>query len=89
MLARALQDYGAYVVDRGGNGLTILAELGNTEIRWDQQGTAPPDWKDLQIIGDHLAWLDNNTEANRGGGGDAAAAAGTADQRGRSVTIRG
>ena len=69
VLARALQDYGAYVVDRGGNGLTILAELGNTEIRWDQQGTAPADWKDLQIIGDHLAWLDNNSAANRGGGG--------------------
>ncbi len=69
ILARAMQDYGAYVVDRGGNGLTILAELGNTEIRWDQQGSAPADWKDLQIIGANLTWLDNNTEANRGGGG--------------------
>jgi hypothetical protein len=64
ILARAVQDYGAYVVDRGGvGGMAFQAEFGNSEIRWNG------DIKDLQIIARHLKWVVNNTEANRGGGG--------------------
>ena len=69
VLARAMQDYGVYLVDRGGDGLTLLAELGNSEIHWDRQGTAPPDWMDLQIIGDNLSRVANNSSSTRGGGG--------------------
>jgi hypothetical protein len=69
VIARAAQDYGIYVVDRGGTGLTILAELGNPEIRWDRVGSAAPDWMDLETIGDHLRWVDNNGPDSRGGGG--------------------
>jgi len=69
VLARAAQDYGIYVVDRGGSGLTLLAELGNTEIRWERDGDAPPAWKDLLIIRDHLQWVANNGPERRGGGG--------------------
>ncbi|MBX3024070.1 hypothetical protein KF840_04085 [bacterium] len=69
ILARAAQDYGIYLVDRGGDGLTLLAELGNSEIRWNKEGSYPPDWLDLQIIRDHLARVTNNSAATRGGGG--------------------
>ena len=37
VIARAAQDFGVYLVDRGGGGLSFLAELGDPEIR----GTAP------------------------------------------------
>lgn len=69
VLARAAQDYGIYLVDRGGGGLTILAELGNPEIRWPRNGSEPADWQDLEIIGDHLQWVDNNSPSTIGGGG--------------------
>jgi len=39
VVARAAQDYGVYAVDRGGGGVTFLAELGNPEIRWTPTGT--------------------------------------------------
>ena len=69
VIARAAQDYGVYVVDRGGAGLTILAELGNMEIHWDRVGTAAPDWMDLETIGNQLRWVDNNSLSTPGGGG--------------------
>ncbi|MDX2168216.1 MAG: dockerin type I domain-containing protein [Deltaproteobacteria bacterium] len=69
ILARAAQDYGIYLVDRGGSGLTILAELGNPEIRWSKSGSEPADWQDLQIIGSHLQWVENNAADAIGGGG--------------------
>jgi hypothetical protein len=69
VLARAAQDYGIYLVDRGGSGLTILAELGNAEIRWSRSGSELADWQDLEIIGNHLQWVDNNSAGAIGGGG--------------------
>ncbi len=68
-IARAAQDYGVYIVDRGGEGITILAELGDPDIRWDRAGSDPPWWKDLLIIRDHLQRVTNNGPTTRGGGG--------------------
>ncbi|MDX2170363.1 MAG: hypothetical protein SF182_25045 [Deltaproteobacteria bacterium] len=67
VIARAAQDYGVYVVDRGGDGLTILAELGNPDVR--QGGGELPWWKDLERIRDVLQQVTNNSATNRGGGG--------------------
>lgn len=59
VLARALQDFGMYVVDRcGSGGLIIMADLNAKDIRW--KGSA----KDFQIIKHHLRWVANNSEAN-------------------------
>ena len=69
VIARALQDYGAYVVDRGGSGITVLAELGDDDIQWSARNHEPAWWKDLQIIRDHLERVTNNDPTNRGGGG--------------------
>ncbi|MBX3025239.1 hypothetical protein KF840_10040 [bacterium] len=69
VIARALQDYGAYVVDRGGRGITVLAELGDPDIQWDARGGGPASWQDLATLRDHLRWVTNNGPASRGGGG--------------------
>jgi hypothetical protein len=64
VLARALQDYGMYIVDRcGSGGLIVLADLNATDIRW--QGSDG----DLQIIRRYLRWVSNNSETSPGGGG--------------------
>ena len=68
-IARASQDYGVYLMDRGGTGLTLLAELGNPEIRWDGTPTTPPWWRDMEIIRDVLQQVVNNSAATPGGGG--------------------
>jgi hypothetical protein len=69
VLAAAAQDYGVYIVDSGGGGLTLLAELGDPEIRWPGTAQTPPWWRDLEIIRDVLMRVANNTATNRGGGG--------------------
>ena len=63
VLARAAQDYGVYVVDRGGEGLTFLAELGDPDIHWEQRD------RDLAVIKNGLQWVTNNGADRRGGGG--------------------
>jgi hypothetical protein len=64
VLAQALQNYGVYVADRGGEGgMTILAELRARDIRWSEQD------HDLSVIKKHLQWVSNNSPQNRGGGG--------------------
>ena len=64
VLAHALQNYGVYVADRGGDGgMTILAELRAKDIRWSKQD------HDLNVIKSHLRWVSNNSPQNRGGGG--------------------
>jgi hypothetical protein len=67
-IARAAQDYGVYVVDRGGGGLTLLAELGNPDISW-QGGGEPSSWQDLELIKSLLQRVANNGPVRRGGGG--------------------
>jgi hypothetical protein len=69
VIARAAQDYGIYVVDRGGRGMTILAELGDPDIQWSARDGEPAWWKDLQIIRDQLRRVTNNGPTARGGGG--------------------
>jgi hypothetical protein len=68
-LARAAQDYGAYVVDStNGNGVTVLAELGDPDLRWKG-------WQnDVAIIVHHLQLIANNTLKAPGGGGTLRAA---------------
>ena len=66
VIARAAQDYGVYVVDRGGGGISFLAELNDPEIRWD---TPIPWWADIEIIKDNLQQITNNTVSAPGGGG--------------------
>jgi hypothetical protein len=68
-IAKAAQDYGVYVVDSGGNGITFLAELGNPEIRWNGDSISPPWWRDMEIIVENLEQVINNTPAAPGGGG--------------------
>jgi len=64
VLARALQEFGIYIVDRcGPGGLIILADLNAKDIHW--KGSA----RDFQIIKRHLRWVSNNSEATPGGGG--------------------
>ena len=66
VIAKAAQDYGVYVVDRGGAGISFLAEWGNPEIRWN----APEAWwADLEIIKNNLHLVTNNTRSTPGGGG--------------------
>ena len=69
VIARAAQDYGVYVADRGGSGITFLAELGNTEIRWPAIGGEPAWWMDIAIIKNSLMRVRNNRVDNVGGGG--------------------
>jgi hypothetical protein len=54
---------------RDADGLTILAELGNPEIRWSRSGNEAADRQDLEIIGNQLQWLENNAANAIGGGG--------------------
>ena len=68
VIARAAQDFGVYLVDRGGGGLSFLAELGDPEIRWNGTATTPPWWGDLEIIKNQLKWVVNNSESTPGGG---------------------
>jgi hypothetical protein len=68
-IARAAQDYGVYLVDRGGDGLQLLAELGDPEIRWEGTATTPPWWQDLEIIKNALQQVVNNSAVTPGGGG--------------------
>jgi hypothetical protein len=64
VIARAAQDYGIYIGDRGGTGgMTLLADLNATDIRWSEM------WNDLQIIKNSLKWIANNAENAKGGGG--------------------
>jgi hypothetical protein len=64
VLAKALQNYGVYVADRGGDGgMTILAELKAHDIHW------PGRDNDLNVIKNYLRWVSNNSPENRGGGG--------------------
>jgi len=74
VLARAAQDYGIYIVDMGGGGLTLLAELGNPEIRWNGTATTAPWWRDVQLINNALQRVANNSLASPGGGGTPRAA---------------
>ncbi|MGH7785771.1 MAG: hypothetical protein ACRERC_02835, partial [Candidatus Binatia bacterium] len=70
VIARAAQDYGVYVVDRGGAGITFLAELGNPDIRWQGRGADDPAWwKDIETIKNALKRVTNNGPTSRGGGG--------------------
>ena len=70
VIARAAQDYGVYVVDRGGQGITFLAELGNPDIRWPSRGASDPAWwKDIETIKNALRRVTNNGPTSRGGGG--------------------
>jgi hypothetical protein len=63
-LARAIQDFGVYLVDMGGpGGLAIQAALNASDVTWSGQAS------DLSIIRDNLHWVSNNSRANPGGGG--------------------
>lgn len=68
-IAQAAQDYGAYVVDRGGGGITFLAELGASDIRWAADASGPGWWHDIQVIKNSLYRVANNGPSSRGGGG--------------------
>jgi hypothetical protein len=70
IIARAAQDYGIYIVDRGGTGgITLLGELGITELDWPASGNETAAWEDLQVIKNNLRWVTNNTSRTPGGGG--------------------
>jgi hypothetical protein len=64
VLALAMQNFGVYIVDRGGSGgMTLLADLKARDIRWK-------DWQnDLNVIKPYLKWVSNNSATNLGGGG--------------------
>jgi hypothetical protein len=57
-----------YIVDRGGSGITLLAELGNPDVTW-QGGGEPSSWQDLELIKSLLERVVNNGPSRRGGGG--------------------
>jgi hypothetical protein len=63
VIAHAAQDYGMYVMDTGGGGITVQAELGATDANFPTEST------DLTTIVQHLMWISNNSLTNRGGGG--------------------
>lgn len=69
IIAQAAQDYGVYVVDSDGAGITFLAELDNPEIRWDGNSSYPPWWRDMELIVANLEQVTNNTPSTPGGGG--------------------
>ena len=77
VLARAAQDYGVYVVDRGGGGITFLAELGDPDIHWEQRD------RDLTVIKNSLQWVTNNGPDRRGGGGTRGRRSPAPERRGR------
>jgi hypothetical protein len=67
VLAKAAQNYGIYLVDRGGSGVSLLGQLGDPEIPW---GGGPPYWyQDLVVILGQLQLVTNNTPTTPGGGG--------------------
>jgi len=68
-IARAAQNYGVYVVDRGGTGINVMAELANPEIRWQPSAAGPAWWQDISTIKNLLKRVSNNGPANIGGGG--------------------
>jgi hypothetical protein len=65
-IARAAQDYGVYLTDRGGDGVTIQAELGTKNL--------PGLDADIAVIVHHLQRVTNNGPAAIGGGGTPRAA---------------
>jgi hypothetical protein len=70
VIARAAQDYGVYVVDRGGSGINFMAELGDPDIRWDRRSaTEPAWWQDIDTIKNLLQRVTNNGPSTIGGGG--------------------
>ena len=65
VIARAAQDYGVYVVDRGGDGgITLKAALDADDVLY------PDRWKDAGIIVKHLQRIINNGPSSIGGGGE-------------------
>ncbi len=71
VIARAAQNYGVYIVDRGGEGgMTFLAELGNREIRWEGSSRTLASWQELLIIKNQLKHVTNNSAETPGGGGE-------------------
>ena len=64
VVAKAAQDYGVYIVDRGGSGITYQSELNNPDaLSWTQA------YGDLAVITNRLQWVNNNSAAHPGGGG--------------------
>jgi hypothetical protein len=68
VIARAAQDYGVYIVDRGGSGINFMAELGDPDIRWERS-TEPAWWQDIETIKNLLQRVTNNGPSSVGGGG--------------------
>lgn len=62
VIARAAQDYGVYVVDTGGGGVTFQVELGDRDAK-DLKS------EDAKIIERQLERVSNNTKQCPGGGG--------------------
>ena len=69
VIARAAQDYGVYVVDRGGSGITFLAEYGDPDIQLGRAQRRAGMVAGLEIIRNQLQRVTNNSTTNRGGGG--------------------
>jgi hypothetical protein len=64
-IARAAQDYGVYVVDRGGSGISFMAEHGDRDVRWMH----PPWWQEIETVKNLLRRVTNNGPTTIGGGG--------------------
>jgi hypothetical protein len=62
-VARAARDYGVYVVDTGGEGVTFQVEFRNPDARVLQVD-------DAKIVERNLRWVINNSKASPGGGGE-------------------
>jgi len=67
-IAHAAQDYGVYVVDRGGTGINFMAEYGDPDIRWERT-TEPAWWQDIETVKSLLQRVTNNGPTSIGGGG--------------------
>lgn len=63
VVARAARDYGVYVVDTGGEGVTFQVEFRNPDARALQL-------QDAKIVERNLRRVVNNSKASPGGGGD-------------------
>jgi hypothetical protein len=68
VVAKAAQNYGIYIVDRGGSGFSLLAQLGDPEIPWGGP-QVPYTYQDLAVIRNELQLVTNNTPTTPGGGG--------------------
>jgi len=66
VIATAVQNYGMYVGDRGGSGMTLLSELNNADVVWNNY---PQQDNDLYIIQQYLHVISNNGPNSIGGGG--------------------